>query len=571
MCGILALFGADPQANSELRAELLSLSKLLRHRGPDWNGITCFRNCYLAHERLAINGLLSGAQPITNINGDTALSVNGEIYNHIELRQQLEKDLAERETTHRVTFTTDSDCEVLLHLYKEYGPHFLKKVFVNGMFAFVLYDSGRDEYFVARDPVGIIPLYIGYGGDGTTWFSSELKGLQKHCDHIEVFPPGHYMFGSSLSKGPAPEPIRFYTEQWITDEEFIPSSPADLMVLRTKFEESVRRHLLAEVPYGVLLSGGLDSSLVASVCQREHAKLGNTDKLRSFCIGLAGSPDIKAAEDVAAFLGTRHFSFEFTVQQGLDVLSDVIYHLETFDVTTVRASTPMFLLSRRIKATGVKMVLSGEGSDEIFAGYLYFHKAPNADELHKETVRKVKDLYKYDCLRANKSTMAWGLEARVPFLDREFLEYAMTLDPSCKMSGNRMEKYTLRKAFDDPEQPYLPKDVLWRQKEQFSDGVGYGWIDSLKREAETLVTDLMMKFASSRFPVSTPKSKEEYMYRDIFSKHFPSPSAAATVPQNKSIACSTPAALAWDEAWSKAADPSGRAIAGVHVEAYNEK
>lgn len=570
MCGILAMFGASTQGNGELRAELLSLSKLLRHRGPDWNGITCFRNCYLAHERLAINGLLSGAQPITNINGDTALSVNGEIYNHLELREQLENHLKEKGK--EVKFTTDSDCEVLLHLYKEYGQDFLKKVFVNGMFAFVLYDSGKDEYFVARDPFGVIPLYIGYGGDGTIWFSSELKGLQKHCDCIEVFPPGHYIVGSSLAHpDPTPEPQRFYTEQWITDSEYIPTNPVDLKVLRTKFEEAVSRHLLAEVPYGVLLSGGLDSSLVASVCKRQHEALGNTDKLRSFCIGLKGSPDLKAAEEVAKFLGTRHFSFEFTVQQGLDVLSDVIYHLETFDVTTVRASTPMFMLSRRIKATGVKMVLSGEGSDEVFGGYLYFHKAPNPEELHKETVRKVKDLYKYDCLRANKSTMAWGVEARVPFLDREFMDYAMNLDPSCKMSGSRMEKYTLRKAFDDPDDPYLPKDVLWRQKEQFSDGVGYGWIDSLKREAESTVTDLMMKFASSRFPTSTPKSKEEYMYRDIFSKHFPSPGAAGTVPQAKSIACSTPAALAWDEAWAAAADPSGRAVSGVHVEAYKDK
>jgi len=524
MCGILALFGAPGEANGDLRTELLSLSKLLRHRGPDWNGITCFKNCYLAHERLAINGLLSGAQPITNMTEETALSVNGEIYNHIELRKDLESQNPD------VVFTTDSDCEILLHLYKQHGPEFLKKVYVNGMYSFVLYDSSKDEYLVARDPFGVIPLYIGYSGDGTTWFSSELKGLQKNCDHIEVFPPGHFMTGSSLKKS-APEPQLFYHDQWFTDESFIPNSPCDMKELREEFEASVKRHLLAEVPYGVLLSGGLDSSLVASVCQREHEKLGTGEKLRSFCIGLKGSPDLKAAESVAKFLGTRHFSFEFTVQQGLDVLSDVIYHLETFDVTTVRASTPMFLLSRRIKATGCKMVLSGEGADEVFAGYLYFHKAPNPEELHKETVRKVKDLYKYDCLRANKSTMAWGLEARVPFLDRKFMEYAMNLDPSCKMSGNRMEKYTLRKAFDDPENPYLPKEVLWRQKEQFSDGVGYGWIDHLKAEAESLVTDLQMKFASSRFPVSTPKSKEEYMYRDLFSKHFPSPAAAGTVPQ----------------------------------------
>ena len=493
MCGILALFGASEEANGDLRSSLLSLSKLLRHRGPDWNGITCFRNCYLAHERLAINGLLSGAQPITNTTRDSALSVNGEIYNHNQLRAELEKVNPE------VEFTTDSDCEILLHLYKQHGASFLQKCYVNGMFAFVLYDSSKDEYVVARDPFGIIPLYIGYSGDGTTWFSSELKGLQKCCDHIEIFPPGHFLVGSSLKKSVhVPKPQPYYSEQWFTDVDYIPTNPCDLRVLREKFEASVRRHLLAEVPYGVLLSGGLDSSLVASVCKREHDKIGTGEMLRSFCIGLKGSPDLKAAEGVAKFLGTRHFSFEFTVQQGLDVLSDVIYHLETFDVTTVRASTPMFLLSRRVKATGVKMVLSGEGSDEVFGGYLYFHKAPSPEELHKETVRKVKDLHKFDNLRANKSTMAWGLEARVPFLDREFMEYAMTLEPSCKMSGNRMEKYTLRKAFDDPDDPYLPKDVLWRQKEQFSDGVGYSWIDQLKMEADKAVTDLQMKFAESR-------------------------------------------------------------------------
>jgi len=564
MCGILALFGAD-NCSDDLRSELLSLSKLLRHRGPDWNGITCFRNCYLAHERLAINGLLSGAQPITNLSGETALSVNGEIYNHVELRAELEK------VNPNVVFTTDSDCEILLHLYKFYGPEFLSKVYVNGMYSFVLYDSADDVYFVARDPIGIIPLYVGYGPDGTVWFSSELKGLQKHCDHIEVFPPGHYMVGSSLNKAKKmSEPTPFYKDEWFSNPDFIPTKPLDLLEFREKFESSVRRHLLAEVPYGVLLSGGLDSSIVASVTQREYKKQGNNDKLRSFCIGLKGSPDLAAAESVAKFLGTRHFSFEFTVQQGLDVLSDVIYHLETFDVTTVRASTPMFLLTRRIKATGCKMVLSGEGADEIMAGYLYFHKAPNPTELHKETVRKVRDLHKYDCLRANKSTMAWGVEARVPFLDREFIEYAMTIDPACKMSGNRMEKHVIRSAFDDPENPYLPKEVLWRQKEQFSDGVGYSWIDHLKMEADKNVTDLQMKFASSRFPVSTPRTKEEYMYREIFSKHFPSPTAAATVPQGKSVACSTPAALAWDESFSRNADPSGRAVMGVHVKAYNE-
>jgi len=565
MCGILALFGAcnGNGGSYDLRAEVLSLSKLLRHRGPDWNGIRCFRNCYLAHERLAINGLLSGAQPITNISGEIALSVNGEIYNHLELRADLEKE------ADAVQFTTDSDCEIMLHLYKHHGANFLEKVYVNGMYAFVLYDSANDKFFAARDPVGIIPLYIGYGSDGTIWFSSELKGLQKNCDHVELFPPGHYMTGSSINKNETqPEPIRFYNDEWFNNPDFIPSRPLDLKEFRENFENSVRRHLLAEVPYGVLLSGGLDSSLVAAVTQREYKKQGGMDKLRSFCIGLKGSPDILAAEKVAKFIDTRHFSFEFTVQEGLDVLSDVIYHLETFDVTTVRASTPMFLLSRRVKATGCKMVLSGEGADEIFAGYLYFHKAPNSEELHKETVRKIRDLHKFDCLRANKSTMAWGLEARVPFLDRQFLEYAMNLDPAAKMSGDRMEKYIVRQAFDDKENPYLPKDVLWRQKEQFSDGVGYSWIDHLKMEADKVVTDLQMKFAASRFPVSTPRTKEEYMYRDIFSRHFPSPSAAATVPQGKSVACSTPAALAWDESFTRNADPSGRAVSGVHVQAY---
>jgi len=379
------------------------------------------------------------------------------------------------------------------------------------------------------------------------------------------------MIGKSLKKSEKiPEPIPFYKDEWFSNPEYLPTKPLDLVEFREKFESAVRRHLLAEVPYGVLLSGGLDSSLVASVTQREYKKQGEHDKLRSFCIGLKGSPDLAAAEKVAKFLGTRHFSFEFTVQQGLDVISDVIYHLETFDVTTVRASTPMFMLARRIKATGCKMVLSGEGADEIFAGYLYFHKAPNPTELHKETVRKVRDLNKYDCLRANKSTMAWGVEARVPFLDREFIEYAMNIDPASKMSGTRMEKHILRQAFDDPENPYLPNEVLWRQKEQFSDGVGYSWIDQLKLEADKVVTDLQMKFASSRFPVSTPRTKEEYMYREIFSKHFPSPTAASTVPQGKSVACSTPAALAWDESFSRNADPSGRAVSGVHVKAYKE-
>ena len=454
-----------------------------------------------------------------------------------------------------------------------HGRDFLEKVKVNGMYSFVAYDSEKDEYLVARDPVGIIPLYMGWGSDGSVWFASEMKALQEYCDHFEIFPPGHYYVGKSLHNTTTPESgygelIPFYKAKWFVDHEYIPSLALDYGEFREKLTQSVKRHLLAEVPFGVLLSGGLDSSLISSIACREYKKSGHLEPMKSFCIGLKGSPDIAAAEKVASFLGTCHYSFTFTVQQGLDAISDVIYHLETFDCTTVRASTPMFLLSRALKATGCKMVLSGEGADEIFAGYLYFHKAPSGEELHKECARKVRDLYKYDCLRANKSTMGWGVEARVPFLDREFLEYAMEIQPKEKMCGDKIEKYILRKAFDDENDPYLPHDVLWRQKEQFSDGVGYSWIDSLKDTANESITDLQMKFASNRFEVSPPRTKEEYMYRDIFSKHFPSPSAAKTVPHGKSIACSTPAAIAWDKAFQDAADPSGRAIAGVHVKAY---
>ena len=468
------------------------------------------------------------------------------------------------------------------HLIKVHGRDFLSKVKVNGMYAFVAYDEEKDEYIVARDPVGIIPLYMGWGSDGSIWFASEMKALQENCDHFEIFPPGHYYVGRSLhntnstlslnnpttQEGIYGELKPFYKEKWFSDPEHIPCQPLDFGEFREKLTQSVRRHLLAEVPFGVLLSGGLDSSLVSSIACREYKKSGHLEPMRSFCIGLKGSPDVAAAEKVAAFLGTNHYSFTFTVQQGLDAVNDVIYHLETFDVTTVRASTPMFLLSRALKATGCKMVLSGEGADEIFAGYLYFHKAPNGEELHKECARKVRDLYKFDCLRANKSTMGWGVEARVPFLDREFLEYAMEIQPDEKMCRDKIEKFILRKAFDDENDPYLPHDVLWRQKEQFSDGVGYSWIDSLKETANETITDLQMKFAANRFEVSPPRTKEEYMYRDIFSKHFPSPSAAKTVPQGKSIACSTPAAIAWDKAFQDSADPSGRAVAGVHVKAY---
>ena len=566
MCGILAIFGLSDSAKS-WRTKALTLSKLIRHRGPDWNGIYCGENCILAHERLAIVGLISGAQPITNKMGNIHLSINAEIYNY----KQLTKDLIKRNPIYEGQFTTDTDCEILIHLYKEYGPDFLTKIEINGMFAFALYDNINDIYIIARDPVGIIPLYRGWGKDGSIWFSSEMKAIQETCDNFELFPPGHYYIGHSINDSINGEMKQFYNKRWFNDIDYIPNNKYDPVEFKEKFIKSVVRHLMSEVPYGVLLSGGLDSSIVASIAAREYKKLGNLDVMRSYCIGLEGSPDIKAAEKVAKFIGTRHYSFIYTIEQGLDAISDVIYHLETFDVTTIRASTPMYLMARKIKATGIKMVLSGEGSDEIFAGYLYFHKAPNKEELHKESVRKVKDLHKFDNNRANKSMMAWGVEARVPFLDREFLEYSMNLDPKEKMSRNRIEKHLIRHAFNDKEEPYLPDEILWRQKEQFSDGVGYNWIDTLKDIAEKNITDLQMKYAKSRFPIASPQTKEEYMYREIFSKHFPSPAAANTVPTGKSIACSTPIAIEWDKSFQSMADPSGRAISGVHVDAYEVK
>lgn len=563
MCGIFAIFGL-PEAGVNWREEGLKMSKMIRHRGPDWNGIHCDKNCVIAHERLAIVGVSTGAQPIRNKEQSLFLSVNGEIYDHENIKKQLCASNPEYEEQ----FRTDSDCEPIMFLYKKYGPDFMTKFKINGMYAFVLYDNVKDIYVVARDPMGICPLYIGYGKDGSVWFSSELKALQEHCDHMECFPPGSYKVGKSLDSNFESNIKKFYQEKWQSDPKHLPTQKYDPMEFRQKFTASVKRHLMAEVPYGVLLSGGLDSSLVAAIAAREYKALGNVDCMRSYCIGLKGSPDLAAAAKVAKFIGSRHFAFEFTIQEGLDALKDVIYHLETFDRTTIRASTPMFLMSRKIKATGVKMVLSGEGADEIFAGYLYFHKAPNSKELHEECVRKVSDLHKFDCLRANKSTMAWGLEARVPFLDREFVEYSMNLDPASKMCGDRIEKWLIRNAFDDKENPYLPKEVLWRQKEQFSDGVGYSWIDMLKVEADKKVTDLQLKYAESRFPTSPPQTKEDYMYREIFQSLFPSPSAVKSVPFGKSIACSTEKALEWDASFKAAADPSGRCIQGVHTQAY---
>ncbi len=565
MCGILGVFGFQEPVDV-IRPRVLRYSKMLRHRGPDWNGIHCSHSAILAHERLAIVGLNSGAQPISDKEERIFLSVNGEIYNYKEIQAQLEKEYPGIQQE----YTTDSDCEILIHLYKKKGPDFLRAAGINGMFAFVLYDERTDRIVAGRDHAGIIPLYQGTGRDGSLWFASEMKSLQEECEPFSLFPPGHYFVGSKGPGGYAGKLQPFVAETWFQDDHVVPNQPWDPAVFRDRLTAAVERHLMTEVPFGVLLSGGLDSSLVAAITNRLNRSAGNRDLLRSFCIGLSGSPDLAAAQKVADFLGTRHYSFEYTIQEGLDALSDVIYHLETYDVTTIRASTPMFLMARKIKATGVKMVLSGEGADEVFAGYLYFHKAPNAEELYRESARKLRELHQYDCLRANKAMMAWGVETRVPFLDREFLAYAMQLDPAEKSSGDRIEKHLIRKSFDVSGDPYLPEEVLWRQKEQFSDGVGYGWIDSLKAEAERRITDLQMQFAASRFPIHPPLSKEAYFYRELFEHHFPSPFAAKTVPYGPSIACSSPAAIAWDASFQQNADPSGRAISGIHKDSYRE-
>mmetsp|Transcript_52033 Transcript_52033/g.114186 ORF Transcript_52033/g.114186 Transcript_52033/m.114186 type:complete len:584 (+) Transcript_52033:85-1836(+) len=567
MCGILALLGLAEDAET-WRKRALELAKLLRHRGPDWSGIYCKGNHILCHERLAIVDPDSGEQPFFTADKQVILAANGEIYNHKQLRAELKGEH---------TFLTGSDCEVLMHMFVEDGAGFLKKHRVNGMYAFVAFNENDGSFMAARDPIGIMPLYWGWGKDGSVWFSSEMKALNNDCEKFELFPPGCY-YDSKSGKVE-----RFYEPEWWS-ESHIPSTPINYKYVRDEFERSIVRHLMADVPYGVLLSGGLDSSLVASIVQR-HVAFRTEDYssdggvhhkshwpvLHSFCIGLPGSPDLQAAQKVADMIGTIHHSYTFTVEQGIDALSDVIFHLETYDVTTIRASTPMFLMSRKIKALGVKMVLSGEGADEMLGGYLYFHKAPNKEEFHKELVRKIKDLHKYDCLRCNKSTMAWGLEARVPFLDRDFLDVIMNLDPEAKMCTGRIEKHLLRKAFDveEGEKPFLPKDVLWRQKEQFSDGVGYSWIDALKDRAAAVITDKQLEMAKHRFPYNTPQTKEAYLYRQIFSTHFPQEAAAKTVPGGPSIACSTATAVEWDEAFKNMADPSGRAVKSVHVDAYD--
>ena len=550
MCGIVGVFDLKVDA-LELRAQVLKQSKRLRHRGPDWSGIYCGEKAIIAHERLSIVDPESGGQPLYSKDKKLVLGVNGEIYNHREIREQ---------TKDKYEYQTGSDCEVILALYQEKGVDFLDDL--NGIFGFVLYDEEKDAYLIGRDHIGIIPLYMGWDAHGTFYVASELKALEGYCTKIQEFPPASYMYSKDG------EIKRWWTRDWMSYEN-VKDNTTSIDELREAMEAAVHRQLMSDVPYGVLLSGGLDSSVTSALAKRFSGKRveegGEKEawwpQLHSFVIGLEGSPDLAAARKVADHIGTIHHEIHYTIQEGLDAIRDVIYHIETYDVTTIRAATPMYLLSRVIKSMGIKMVLTGEGADEIFGGYLYFHKAPNAEEFHKETLRKISKLNLYDCLRANKSLAAWGVEGRVPFLDKEFMDVAMRLNPVDKMAGNgKMEKYVVRKAFED----ILPESVAWRQKEQFSDGVGYGWIDTLKQIAIDKVSDEMMSNAHYRFPVNTPRSKEEYLYRSTFAEHFPSDQAAACVPSVPSIACSTAEALAWDESFKNNADPSGRSVFGVH-------
>lgn len=557
MCGFVGVFDLKVPAQ-QLRPQVLKMSKKIRHRGPDWSGIFSCDKAILSHERLSIVDPESGGQPLYSKDGKLVLAVNGEIYNHLEIRNRI-GDAYE--------FLTHSDCEVILALYCEKGIDFLEDL--NGIFAFALYDIEKDIYLIARDHIGIIPLYQGWDKDGNYYVASELKALEGHCSKIEEFLPGKYLYSGDG------EVKTWYEREW-TSFDAVKDNGFDMDELRKALEAAVHRQLMSDVPYGVLLSGGLDSSVISAIAKKYAAfRIESQDsetaywpQLHSFAVGLVGSPDLAAARKVADHIGTVHHQIHFTVQEGLDAIRDVIYHLETYDVTTVRASTPMYLLSRVIKSMGVKMVLSGEGADEIFGGYLYFHKAPNARAFHEETVRKLSKLHLYDCLRANKSLAAWGVEGRVPFLDKEFLDVAMRINPEEKMAKNgRMEKWVIRKAFED----YLPESVVWRQKEQFSDGVGYNWIDSLKAMVAEKVTDEMMNTSKFRFPINTPMSKEEYFYRSIFTEHFPSDSAASCVPSVPSIACSTPVALEWDASFRNNADPSGRSVGSVHLEGYVAK
>ena len=558
MCGIVAIFNIQEQT-PELRQKALRMSQKIRHRGPDWSGIYTGGTAILCHERLSIVDPESGRQPLFAPDKKQVLAVNGEIYNHQDIRKRFEG---------KYQFQTGSDCEVILALYREKGIDFLDDL--SGIFAFALYDAERDEFLIARDPIGVIPLYIGYDSDGKVYVASELKALEGQCERYEPFLPGHYYWSRE------PGMKRYYKRDWFSYDA-VKDNPASTRAIHDALEDAVRRQLMSDVPYGVLLSGGLDSSVISAVAEKfaEHRiEEGGRERawwprLHSFAVGLKGAPDLAKARMVADHIGTVHHEINYTIQEGLDAIRDVIYFIETYDVTTVRASTPMYLLARVIKSMGIKMVLSGEGADEIFGGYLYFHKAPTAQAFHEETVRKLSKLYMYDCLRANKSLSAWGVEGRVPFLDKEFLDVAMRTNPEAKMCpGKTIEKRIVREAFAD----LLPDAVAWRQKEQFSDGVGYSWIDTLKQVTSDLVSDEQMAHAAERFPINPPRNKEEYYYRSIFAEHFPSDSAARSVPSVPSVACSTAEALAWDEAFKNMNDPSGRAVAGVHEEAYaNDK
>ncbi|MDM8233723.1 asparagine synthase B [Phocaeicola barnesiae] len=563
MCGIAAIFKIKEQTQ-ELRKKALEMAKRIRHRGPDWSGIYCGGSAILVHERLSIVDPQSGGQPLYSPDKKQILAVNGEIYNHREIRERFKG---------RYEFQTGSDCEVILALYREKGTDFLEDL--SGIFAFALYDEEKDDFLIARDPIGVIPLYIGRDKEGKIYCASELKALEGFCDSYEPFLPGHCYIGSEgVMK-------RWYTRDWMKYDESLPETVSsetyqqEVTAVHDALEDAVRRQLMSDVPYGVLLSGGLDSSVISAIAKQFAAKRIETDgqkeawwpQLHSFAVGLEGSPDLAKAREVADFIGTVHHEIHYTIQEGLDAIRDVIYYIETYDVTTVRASTPMYLLARVIKSMGIKMVLSGEGADEVFGGYLYFHKAPDARAFHEETVRKLSKLYLYDCLRANKSLSAWGVEGRVPFLDKEFLDVAMRIHPASKMCpGKTIEKKVVREAFAH----LLPESVAWRQKEQFSDGVGYSWIDTLKQITSEAVSDEQMAHAAERFPIHTPMNKEEYYYRSIFEEYFPSESAALSVPSVPSVACSTAEALAWDASFQGKNEPSGRAVAGIHEEAYEQ-
>lgn len=554
MCGIVGIFDLKV-GTDEVREKALSMAKKIRHRGPDWSGIYCGKSAILAHERLSIVDPQSGGQPLVSTDGKHILAVNGEIYNHREIREV---------TKDKFEYQTGSDCEVILALYREKGVNFLEDL--NGIFGFALYDEEKDSFLIARDHMGIIPLYIGKDSEGCTYVASELKALEGVCTEIDQFLPGHYLSSEDMVMR------KWYNREW-TEYENVKDNGCSIDELRSGLEEAVERQLMSDVPYGILLSGGLDSSVISAITKKYAAmriESGNKQaawwpQLHSFAIGLKDAPDLVNARKVADHIGTVHHEINYTVQDGLDALRDVIYHIETYDVTTVRASTPMYLLARVIKSMGIKMVLSGEGADELFGGYLYFHKAPNAKEFHDETVRKMGKLYLYDCLRANKSLSAWGVEGRVPFLDKEFIDIAMRINPEEKMAKNgRMEKWLVRKAFED----IIPESVAWRQKEQFSDGVGYSWIDSLRDMTARLVSDEDMAVAAERFPINPPRNKEEYYYRTIFESHFPSDAAAKSVPSVPSVACSTAEALAWDASFQNTNEPSGRAVKSVHESAY---